>query len=300
MTPAKLAVVIAQAKGGGGDVATLFHLAARLGVIGASDRASTLRRDALENARERMRQHGGASVATALSSAVEPEDVRPSALQSPPSAASKLMTFDAFVGFTPRQRRDLLDLGYRPETFVAMCHDRSDGEPSRSVQRAGRGGSLPAERKYPDFIKRLYRHDLSFQTRVIKDASFSSYCPVTGDRVTSRHGFCQPMGDMPYLFYRLEGKEVFYICVGGWAGMKLFAYMPRNDLVVVLQDSWFAPGRDVLIAAFNQSIVAHSAAIDRYLNGPTLDRGSRRKQQPRPLPLERSVGSTVCPRKQTS
>ena len=242
------------------NITTLFYLATRLDNVGSVKEGAELRRRALD-AHSSMWMHDGPAsdpVQTEFKESLDQLSEQP------------ITIFNAYSGFTPRQVRDLRLMGYSPAAFEAICIDHDAGEPSRYGQGLKKGGVPDADLGLPDFIRRLYRHDLTFQTYISRTGRFASYCPNTGERVYSQHGFCLAMGDMPYIFYRFDASEVFYICVGSWAGMKMFAYMPRTATVIVLQDSWFSsspPG--FLINVLNENLKLHSSKVDSYLLGDT-------------------------------
>jgi hypothetical protein len=181
-----------------------------------------------------------------------------------------MTVFDGF-NLTLEHRAALLERGYHPDFIQANRLDRFAGEPRRAWreppgQLTSPSGSVPG---MPLFNRRSERN-ASFQVELALHGSLSAYCPVSGRRVVSRHGFVQWFCSIPFFFYRFEGAEVFYVCTGYHANDRVALYLPRSQTLI---DFWEPLLRwhslTEITRAFEINLVTCGREAAIYLDGPT-------------------------------
>ncbi len=78
-----------------------------------------------------------------------------------------------------------------------------------------------------------------FQQSIIETGYIYTVCPFTGEVLKSNQSFyIQDNGVVPLCFYRFQGREVFYLVVGGWSGGKVVVYFPKTELIVLISNEW--------------------------------------------------------------
>ena len=75
------------------------------------------------------------------------------------------------------------------------------------------------------------------QITILKAGYIYSRCPSSGRIIKSNQSLYIFYGLVkPVYCYRFVGDEVFYLIIGGTGGSKLFAYIPRIELIVILRN----------------------------------------------------------------
>ncbi|MGD1808725.1 tetratricopeptide repeat protein [Dapis sp. BLCC M126] len=90
------------------------------------------------------------------------------------------------------------------------------------------------------------------------------YCldPTSGKIVRSNESFFWGSS----IVYRFQGREIFYIIVGGWSGDKISLYIPRFNVAIYYTD-WDVPTTNVQIFQdFQCLIVTYFKDVLKYLN----------------------------------
>jgi SAM-dependent methyltransferase len=78
-----------------------------------------------------------------------------------------------------------------------------------------------------------------FQQSLIETGYIHTICPFTGEVLKSNQSFyIQDNTVVPLCFYRFQGREVFYLVVGGWSGGKVAVYFPKTELLVLISNEW--------------------------------------------------------------
>jgi SAM-dependent methyltransferase len=78
-----------------------------------------------------------------------------------------------------------------------------------------------------------------FQQSIIETGYIYTICPFTGEVLKSNQSFyIQDNTVVPLCFYRFQGREVFYLVVGGWSGGKVAVYFPKKELLVLISNEW--------------------------------------------------------------
>ncbi|MBW3558321.1 MAG: hypothetical protein KY449_00930 [Proteobacteria bacterium] len=189
-----------------------------------------------------------------------PSATEPLSLERITGALSKhgLTVFDLFPGMMAEDRRKLLGQGYQAEFVQASLIHRSYGPQE------------PAPEFRSSFLRTLADLDRSFQLDVLRGEGMAAYCPVSGRLLRSRHGFCLMRPGSAYIFYRFEGVEVFYVCVGNWPGSRMFIYMPETETLVHMLHPKFRwePPEDV-VREFKVNCVRLHQEVHTYVHGPT-------------------------------
>lgn len=258
--PEALQAAIAEMRRHGAEPAAVFHLIDRLAVV-AGHEAAEASRDRLAS----MLQRDDGTVQdvwrrlNALG-APAPPPTEPLSLDRIRGALSKhgLTAFDLFPGLMAEDRRKLLGQGYQAEYIQASLLYRS----------FDRAEPAPAFKSY--FLQTFADNDRSFQLDLLAGGGMAAYCPVSGRLLRSQHGLCIWRPGSPYIFYRFEGEEVFYVCVGNWTGVRMFIYMPETETLVHTVHPLFRwEAAEDIVRDFKIKCVAGREAMGAYLTGPT-------------------------------
>ena len=171
----------------------------------------------------------------------------------------------------PSDRSALLQAGYQPDFLNATKSHRDYREGRLPWQRAP-SEQHPVSESEPRSIqsKRHLELDFSFQTAIARGEPMQAYCPISGELLGARHGFCLYHLGLAYTFYRFEGVEVFYLLVGGATSTKRAVYLPRINAIVAIQDPdlrWYSDGE--IVDRFNVNLVHFHQDVSNYLSNPT-------------------------------
>jgi len=78
-----------------------------------------------------------------------------------------------------------------------------------------------------------------FQQSIVETGYIYSACPFTGKVLRSNSSFyLQPSIGVTILIYQFQSREIFYLIVGGWGGVKICVYFPRLELIIKLSNEW--------------------------------------------------------------
>jgi hypothetical protein len=184
--------------------------------------------------------------------------------------AAPLTTYDLYQ-LTPEMRQALRGVGYEHLHLTANRLHRDYDEPRRiwheHPAEPGWTGRFPGRQP---LFERYHDIDRSHQASLAKGRGFPAYCPVSGRMLRSQHGFLQVFRNVPFMFYRFEGAEVFYVCTGQSADMKLFLYLPKtNSLVWLAEPPYQAFDFRALLDEFNISMATYPQEVASYLSRPT-------------------------------
>jgi hypothetical protein len=171
----------------------------------------------------------------------------------------------------PAERADLLSRGYQPDFLYATWRHRDYAEPPR-VWREHADPTLNAAEftSRPPLFERRVDIDRSHQASLAREEGMVAYCPVSGRELRSRHGFLQHFYGLPFVFYRFEGVEVFYVCTGHVSSAKSFVYIPRTGTVVHIGDTWLRSKPPAgVIRRFNVNLVHFRDKVRQYLGRPS-------------------------------
>lgn len=177
---------------------------------------------------------------------------------------------DALIN-TPSTRGELEQRGYRLPFIQSTLKHRDPNEPPRFWSR----NADQPDTGHPSFIEiplfeRQDEIDRSYQTSMARELGFPAYCPVTGRFLRSQHGFLIQYAHKPFIFYRFEGAETFYVCTGANSDARMFLYMPRSETIVWISDAKFRVYvAEELVRSLNLNFVVNADDVARYLNGPT-------------------------------
>lgn len=230
----------------GAEAEAVFHLIGRLAALGEAAGALRL---------EQTWVAGAAS------------SPRPAPV--PDAAPGELTLFD-LTALQPEDKAALRARGYDPRLLQATRLHRDWGEPRRGWQRkAGAGGMAEGSRFRSALLRRIADMDFDYQPWAARTGALHAWCPVSGRALQARHGFCVYFDRQPFLLYRFEGEEVFYLCAGSSLGIKAFIYLPRTRSLVLLsmRGRWF-PAADIA-ARLEQLLARHGGPVETYLQGPT-------------------------------
>lgn len=147
--------------------------------------------------------------------------------------------FDA-MDSSEHSREQLVIRGYQPQFVMATRMHRDSGEPARLWHhRSARiDGSKQRLREIPLF-ERAADIDRSYETAIARGMGFPAYCPVSGVFLRSHHGFLIQWAHKPFIFYRFEGVETFFVCTGANSDARMFLYMPRSQTILWISDYRF-------------------------------------------------------------
>jgi hypothetical protein len=165
-------------------------------------------------------------------------------------------------------KAELLRRGYEPAFLEATRLHRDLEEPRRAWQRAA--DPAVGELRFASAqLQRLSQADFDWQVGIARGEGLGAYCPATGRPLRSHHGFCQVFDRQPFLFYRFEGEEVFYVVTGALVNGKNLIYLPRTRTLVLtsVRARWF--DNEALIGCFDAALQAHAGDVERYLSAPT-------------------------------
>jgi hypothetical protein len=174
-----------------------------------------------------------------------------------------------FHPVTAEDRKELTRRGYQPDFIHATRTHRSTRFARRPWQRGPQPGGATGITPRRPMFEGLANTDLSFQPEIATDGMVA-YCPVSGRKLTSTHGFCHHTIGLPQIVYRFEGVEVFYIFAGGFSGGRLFMYLPRTSLIVGLEEPvlrWY--NYHAMAQEFLANLVFYWREVKAYLKGPT-------------------------------
>lgn len=174
-----------------------------------------------------------------------------------------------FLALDEEKRAILEGIGCIPSFIEATRLARSPTQSRRGWQR------LPGQLSPGDpqrVLLDMYQSevDFAFQDQIALGEGVTAYCPWTGERLTSKHGFIEYSFSLPYIFYRFKGREVFYLCVGGSLGTRMFIYLPSHGLVVSFEEivvRWY--DLSILTQSFSRKMSENAAAVTSYLEAPT-------------------------------
>jgi hypothetical protein len=273
-TAERLRTLIEQVEVGGGDQAALYRLIDRLADAGDSSAAAAYRSQHVSSLRPSLvaqahavlagfhgRSDAGARLGGPLPS---PGDLRASFSQL------SLTTYDGF-SLTPDTRAALDARGYSAQLITATRLHRDYEEPERVWHE--RPLETGVAGRYPPRHPLFERHpdiDRSFQASLALGRGIAAYCPVSGRLLRSNHGFLQHLGEVPFVFWRFDGSETFYLCTGDISNLKYFLYMPRTNTAVWISDPWnrgYLP--EHLVPGLLANLVAYAPAVQRYLEAET-------------------------------
>lgn len=177
---------------------------------------------------------------------------------------------DALIN-TPDTRQALEQRGYRMPYIQSTLKHRDLNDPprfwSRDAKRPDTG--------HPSFIEiplfeRQDDIDRSYQTSMARGLGFPAYCPVTGKLLRSQHGFLIQYAHKPFIFYRFEGAETFYVCTGANSDARMFLYMPRSETIVWFSDQKFRVYiAEELVRSLNLNFAVNADDVASYLKSPT-------------------------------
>lgn len=181
-----------------------------------------------------------------------------------------LQSFD-MLNVSAETKAELARQGYELDYIQATRLYRAYDEPMRTW-RSEPDHTLSAGEftSRPPLFERFAEMDRSFQWELARGEGMSAYCPISGRLLKSQHGFCQHYGSHPFLFYRFDGLEVFYICTGHVSNARMFMYLPRTGTIADLRDPWLRQySNEHVLGMFNTNLVAQRDEVVRYLNSPT-------------------------------
>lgn len=256
-----------------GEPAAVFAGLRLLSDVGAAEEAATIEKRYLSDRTERTREPEVWSRLLALHGKVADLpttwDGAEISLADARNVISQL-TFRVVnpLNSTPELRKELRSLGYQAHHLQATWHHHEPGEPSR----AWRWGSEEAglSRRPPPLFERPMDIDRGYQTAMTRGEGFPAYCPVSGKLFRSRHAFLIVFEAKPFIFYRFEGVETFYVCTGANSDARLFVYMPRTQTIAWITDPRFmGQNPPALVRALNAQMVANIDLVAAYCRRKT-------------------------------
>lgn len=251
------------------DSRAILHLADRLARLGATRTADELAISSVESRRDAHARVNAILKEINTVGRREPS-TEP---RTPPTfgeigavvARHVYTTIDLFA-LEPKDLVQLERWGYSLPFLQATCFDHSRRDEAPRVVRAPEESSGPRS----ELFRQLDNVDLSFQFDLASGKGMQAYCPISGRALVSHHGFSVHFGGMPFVLYRFEGTEVFYIGAGNFSGSKMFVYLPTHELVVFVQQPslrWY-PAAEIL-RQFKTNLAAWPCDVFAYLRSET-------------------------------
>jgi hypothetical protein len=170
------------------------------------------------------------------------------------------------------ETRDVLrSLGYEADHLNATRLHRDYDEPPRPWHdRRTETGRPPEHPSRQPLFEPYPLIDRSHQASMARGRGFAAYCPVTGELLRTQHGFLVHREERIFIFYRLEGVEVFYVCTGTDSDSKMFVYMPRTQTICLLSDPWHRSyHHQQLVRDLCFNLLINADDCGRYLSSPT-------------------------------
>jgi hypothetical protein len=109
---------------------------------------------------------------------------------------------------------------------------------------------------------------LPYQSTILESGNILLDCPFgTGVLSSEKSFFCQA-GMYPFILYRFESRQPFFLITGGWSGGKLGYYFPLEELVLA-QTPALQPSFQNSLLQFKLNYFCSADEVLRYLSQTT-------------------------------
>ncbi|MCP1274699.1 hypothetical protein NKW43_13590 [Gluconobacter albidus] len=166
----------------------------------------------------------------------------------------------------------LRDHGYNTEIIAATAAYRDPNFPPHAWQQRSPSTSVK-ERSL--VTEALCRVDLGFQDALAVGAGITAFCPISGEKLTSRHGFAHHFNASIQTFYRFDGVETFYLATGAYPNSRMFVFFPKTGVYVDFEDQgirWY--NYETLIHEFIAELVSCHQEVATFLRNEAPPRAA--------------------------
>lgn len=172
---------------------------------------------------------------------------------------------------TPQTRDRLIAKGLNPDFIRASRLHREYDEPARNWHdrplETGHAGQFPVRQ---GLFERHIEIDRSYQSAMARGEGMPAYCPLTGELLRSQHALVLHYGFKPFIFYRFEGAQTFYLCTGHNSDSRLLMYFPTQQTAVWIGDPWYSYIQmDEVIRHVTLFAILNIESVCAYLNDGT-------------------------------
>lgn len=159
----------------------------------------------------------------------------------------------------PELQLAVLRSTYAREMEAAFDHDGGDSSSLDNGLDTGSGLLTPAV-----VAQRIAA--LSFQDEILKNGYLEQPDPLSGEQVRCIHSV--PVSGC--IFYRFEGKEVFFVVAGGYSSgyARVMIWLPARNLVIGLAVGFARSRTPALLVQFLDTINVNIALYRRYVSNP--------------------------------
>jgi hypothetical protein len=120
-----------------------------------------------------------------------------------------------------------------------------------------------------EFLSRLASFQRGYH---VTGAVVSSFCPIGGQVVASRHSIPVPdsSGNEVAIAYLFQGVEPFYVITAGWYSTKAFIYMPIREIAFSLNASYSKATIGEITGNLRRVIFENLQSVGAYISAPTI------------------------------